>query len=101
MPKRIFPDPRALAELCRRRHIRRLALFGSILKGVARPDSDIDLLIEFEPGEEPGLLRLARIQSELSELIGGRPVDLRTPQDLSPWFREDVVASAEVQFESV
>lgn len=101
MQKRIFPDPRALAELCRRRHIRRLALFGSTLKGAARPDSDIDLLVEFEPGEEPGLLRLARIQSELSQLIGGRPVDLRTPQDLSPWFRDDVVASAEVQFESV
>ena len=101
MPKRIFPDTRALAALCRRRHIRRLALFGSTLKGTDRADSDIDLLVEFEPDQEPGLLRLARIQSELSELLGGRPVDLRTAQDLSPYFRDDVVTTAEVQFESV
>lgn len=101
MPNRIFPDPHALAALCRRRHIRRLALFGSTLKGTARSDSDIDLLVEFEPDQEPGLLRLARIQAELSELLGGRAVDLRTAQDLSPYFRDDVVTTAEVQFESV
>jgi predicted nucleotidyltransferase len=100
MPIRVFPDDQALAALCSRRHIRRLALFGSALKGTARPDSDIDLLVEFEPGQEPGLLRLAGIQAELSALLGGRPVDLRTAQDLSRYFRDEVVRTAEVQFEA-
>jgi uncharacterized protein len=101
MPMRLFQDQNALAGLCRRRHIRRLALFGSVLKGAARSGSDVDLLVEFEPGQEPGLLRLASIQSELSALLGGRPVDLRTAGDLSPYFRDEVVRTAEVQFESV
>jgi uncharacterized protein len=100
MAIRIFPDDRALAALCRRRHIRRLALFGSRLKGTSRPDSDVGLLVEFEPGEEPGLLRLAAIQTELSALLGGRAVDLRTAQDLSRHFRDHVVGTAEVQFEA-
>jgi predicted nucleotidyltransferase len=100
MSSRIFPDEHALAAVCRRRHIRRLALFGSRLKGTARPDSDIDLLVEFEPGQEPGLLRLARIQAELSELLDGQNVDLRTAGDLSRHFRDAVVGTAEVQFEA-
>ena len=101
MPIRIFPDQDALAALCRRRHIRRLALFGSMLNGRPRADSDVDLLVEFEAGYEPGLLRLASIQAEFSALLEGRPVDLRTAQDLSPYFRDEVMESAEVQFESV
>ena len=101
MPIRIFCDQEALAALCRRRHIRRLALFGSMLKARCRADSDVDLLVEFEAGYEPGLLRLASIQAEFSGLLEGRPVDLRTAQDLSPYFRDEVVESAEVQFESV
>ncbi len=99
MPPRIFPDQHALAALCHRHHIRRLALFGSTLRGGARPDSDVDLLVEFEPGEEPGLLRLAGIEAELSAMLGGRRVDLRTPQDLSRYFRDEVVSMAEVQFD--
>jgi predicted nucleotidyltransferase len=95
---RVFPDTAALAAACRRNCIRRLSLFGSTLKGTNRPDSDVDLLVEFEPGKEPGLLALAGIEAELSALAGGRPVDLRTPSDLSRYFRDDVVRTAEVQY---
>jgi predicted nucleotidyltransferase len=94
----LFRDTAALAALCRRHRIRRLSLFGSVLKGGARPDSDVDLLVEFEPGREPGLLALAGIESELSALLGGRSVDLRTAQDLSRHFRDEVVRTAEVQY---
>ncbi len=91
-------DREALAQLCRRHRIRRLSLFGSVLKGTARPDSDIDLLVEFEPEATPGLLGMASIEAELSELLGGRHVDLRTAEDLSRYFRDEVVRSAEAQF---
>jgi len=87
-----------LAELCRRHGIRRLSLFGSVLRGTDRPDSDVDLLVEFEPGRTPGLLALARIELELSDLLGGRKVDLRTAEDLSRYFRREVSDTAEVQF---
>ncbi len=96
--KRIPVDQKALAELCRRHQIRRLSLFGSVLKGEDRPDSDVDLLVEFEPGAAPGLLGLAAIEAELTALLGGRQVDLRTAQDLSRHFRAEVVRSAEVQY---
>jgi len=98
MTTRLPFDPDALAALCKRHHIRRLSVFGSVLKGTDRPDSDIDLLVEFFPGSEPGLLTLAGIEIELSKLLGGRPVDLRTPQDLSKYFRSEVLHSAEVQY---
>ena len=91
-------DQEALARLCRRHGIRRLSLFGSVLKGADRPDSDIDLLVEFEPGAIPGLLGVAAIEAELSELLSGRRVDLRTSQDLSRYFRDEVERTAEVQF---
>ena len=91
-------DQEALAQLCRRHGIRRLSLFGSVLKGTARPDSDIDLLVEFDPGAIPGLLGMAAIEAELSELLSGRRVDLRTRQDLSRYFRDEVERTAEVQF---
>lgn len=100
MSTRVFPDDATLAELCRRHHIRRLALFGSTLRGTAKPDSDVDLLVEFEPAAKPSLLTMARIEIELSPLLGGRKVDLRTAQDLSRYFRDDVVATAEVQYEA-
>jgi predicted nucleotidyltransferase len=86
-----------LAEFCRRNRIRKLALFGSVLRGEERPDSDLDLLVEFEEGHEPGLLRLAGMERELSSLLE-RKVDLRTPQDLSRYFRDEVIASSEVQY---
>ncbi|HKH46347.1 MAG TPA: nucleotidyltransferase family protein [Thermoanaerobaculia bacterium] len=87
-----------LAQFCRKQHIRRLSLFGSTLAGTARPDSDIDLLVEFEPGREPGLLGLATMEVELAAMLGGKKVDLRTPQDLSRHFRDQVLRTAEVQY---
>jgi len=87
-----------LADFCKHHHIRKLSLFGSVLKSDFGPTSDIDMLVEFEPKHVPGLLALARIEQELSSLLGGRKVDLRTPHDLSRYFREDVVSSAVVQY---
>lgn len=98
MTPRLPIDADALTVLCRRHHIRRLSLFGSVLKGTARPDSDIDLLVEFAPGKEPGLLGLAGMESELSQLLGGRKVDLRTPHDLSRHFRGEVLRTAQPQY---
>jgi predicted nucleotidyltransferase len=95
---RLFLDAAALDALRHHHAIRRLALFGSTLNGTDRPDSDVDLLVEFETGREPGLLRLAGIETELSALLGGRRVDLRTAQDLSRHFRDEVVRTAEVQY---
>ena len=88
-----------LAPVCRRYRIRKLSLFGSRLKGTSRPDSDVDLLVEFEPNAVPGLLGIAAMELELSALLGGRKVDLRTAQDLSRYFRDEVVRTAEVQYE--
>ena len=99
MPQ-VFIDRAALAALCRRRRIRRLALFGSTLKGGARPDSDVDLLVEFEPEAKPGLLGMADLELELSPLLGGRKADVRTSQDLSRYFREEVERTAEIQYEA-
>ncbi|MFY7778129.1 MAG: nucleotidyltransferase family protein [Elstera sp.] len=99
MIQSLFTDPNALETICRRHYIRRLALFGSQLKGTNRPDSDVDLLVEFEPEAKPSLLTLAQVEIELSPLVGGRKVDLRTAQDLSRYFRDDVVRSAEVQYD--
>jgi predicted nucleotidyltransferase len=96
----IFTDPAALALLCRRRRIRRLSLFGSTLKGVARPNSDVDLLVEFEPDAKPGLLAMAAMEIELSPLLSGRKVDLRTAQDLSQYFRDEIVRTAEAQYDA-
>ena len=92
-------DERILADFCRRHRIRRLALFGSHLKGTARPDSDLDFLVDFEPDGKPGLLALAAMEAELSRLLSGRDVDLRTPQDLSRYFRDEVMHAAVVQYE--
>jgi uncharacterized protein len=98
MTARLPFDSDALAVLCRRHHIRRLSLFGSVLKGTDRPGSDVDLLVEFFPGKEPGLLGLAGIEIELSRLLEGRRVDLRTPHDLSKHLRDEVLRTAQVQY---
>ncbi len=90
-----FTDPEALAALCRRYRIRRLSVFGSTLKDDTRPDSDMDLLVEFEPGAKPGLLGLAQIELDLSSLLRGRKVDLRTAEDLSRHFRDEIVRTAQ------
>jgi len=86
-----------LARFCEHHHIRRLALFGSQLTGTAGPDSDINLLVEFKPDEAPTLFDLVEMEMTLSGLLQ-RKVDLRTPGDLSPYFREDVLRTAEVQY---
>lgn len=98
MPHRLFTDRAALAALCRRRGIRRLSLFGSVLKGTARPDSDVDLLVEFAPDAKPSLFTLVETEQELSKLLDGRRVDLRTAQELSRYIREEVIRTAEVQY---
>ena len=77
-----------IADFCRRNHIHKLSLFGSAVREDFRPDSDVDVLVEFEPGYTPGL-RFFSMQIELSQILG-RPVDLNTPQWLSPRFRADV-----------
>lgn len=89
-----------IAEFCRRNRIRRLALFGSVLRGDFHPDSDIDVLVEFEPGARVGMLRLAGMEIELSGLLG-RKVDLNTPGFLCDYFRDQVLAEAEVQYDAV
>ena len=97
---RIFPDDAALEALCRRYGIRRLSLFGSTLKGTDHPDSDVDLLVEFQPGANPSFFTMAEIELELSPLLGGRKVDLRTSGDLSRYFRDEVVRTADPQYEA-
>ncbi|HXW42006.1 MAG TPA: nucleotidyltransferase domain-containing protein [Xanthobacteraceae bacterium] len=100
MAHSLFRDAKALASVCRRYRISRLSLFGSTQKGIDRPESDVDLLVEFEPDAKPSLLTMATIELELSSLLGGRRVDLRTAQDLSRYFRDEVVRSAELQYEA-
>ena len=91
-----IPDA-AVAAFCRKHRIRRLSLFGSVLRSDFGPDSDVDVLIELEAGHRTGLTGLAAMQRELSGIIG-RPVDLRTPNDLSPYFRDNVLRTARLQY---
>ena len=98
MHKSLNLDEAIVARFCRQYRIRRLALFGSQLKGTARAESDIDLLVDFDPDAVPGLLGIAAMELELSRLLGGRKVGLRTAQDLSRHFREEVLRTAEVQY---
>jgi uncharacterized protein len=97
MPARLALDSSQIEAFCRRHHIRKLALFGSVLRDDFRPDSDVDVLIEFEPGQTVGLFRLVGMEQELTEIVG-RKVDLRTPGDLSRYFRQQVLDSAEVLY---
>jgi len=95
MGDRLPIPPEALADVCLRHSVRKLSLFGSQLKGTARPDSDIDLLVEFLPQAKPTYFDLADIEIELSALMDGRKIDLRTPAELSRYFRDEVVRTAE------
>jgi hypothetical protein len=90
-------DNRAIRSFCAKRRIRRLALFGSVLTDDFSPDSDVDVLVEFEPDAVVGLFQMAAMERELSTILG-RKVDLRTRDDLSPYFRDEVVSSAQVQY---
>ena len=93
---RINVDKHRIAEFCRRHRIRRLALFGSVLRDDFGPRSDVDVLVEFEDGRAPGLAFFA-MENELSEILGHN-VDLSTPHFLSRSFRDDVLAEAEDQY---
>ena len=96
MNKNIFIPRDKIADFCRRHYIRRLAIFGSALREDFAPDSDVDVLVEFIKGQEPGLA-FFDMEAELSELLG-RKVDLNTPNFLSRYFRDTVVREAEVQY---
>jgi predicted nucleotidyltransferase len=86
-----------IEEFCKKHHIHKLSFFGSVLRDDFRSDSDVDVLVDFDPNHIPGLIRLAGMEFELSEILG-RTVDIRTAQDLSRYFRQEVLHSAEVQY---
>jgi predicted nucleotidyltransferase len=92
-----FPEPE-ITSFCRKNHIRRLALFGSVLRSDFRPTSDVDVLVEFEPNFRVGFIRLFEIEEELSHLAGGRKIDLVTPKFLNRRIRDRVLEEAEVQY---
>ena len=87
-----------LEQFCRKNRIRKLSLFGSVLRNDFRQESDIDVLVEFEKNGVPGLLGISRMERGLSQIFGGRKIDLRTPEDLSKYFRQQVLSTAEVQY---
>ena len=80
------------------RYVAKIILFGSVAKNDADEESDVDVLVEFLPGHTPGFFSLFDMEEELSGLFGGHKVDLRTPEDLSRYFRQDVINTAEVQY---
>lgn len=94
----VFSDLKAVDAVCKKYGVARLSLFGSTLKGTNRPDSDIDLLVEFSREARPSLFDMVGLEMDLSELVGGRKVDARTAGDLSPHFRKEVVAMADLQY---
>ncbi|HQP89310.1 MAG TPA: nucleotidyltransferase family protein [Thermoanaerobaculia bacterium] len=94
---RIDLDQEAVEAFCRKHGLRRLSLFGSVLRDDFRPDSDVDVLVEFRQGVRAGYLTMAAMERELSQLLGRR-VDLRTPAELSRYFRDDVLRAAEVRY---
>lgn len=98
MSPQIPIDRDIIAEFCRRNHIRRLALFGSVLRDDFGPESDVDVMVEFKPGQLVGL-RFIEIERELSSLLGGYKVDLITPKFLNRRIRDRVLANAEVQYD--
>jgi len=98
-PERVKLSKEQIAEFCRKNHINKLAFFGSILRDDFRPDSDVDVLVTFDRSVPITLFDIAGMEIELTEMIG-RKVDLRTPGDLSKYFRDQVVAKAEVQYET-
>ena len=97
MPLAIAVDHPKIRQFCRKHRIRRLAFFGSVLRADFGPESDIDVLVEFESGHTPGL-QFFSIEEEFSQILG-RKVDLNTSKFLSPYFRDEVAAEAVVQYE--
>ena len=88
-----------IAEFCKRNRVRKLSLFGSILRKDFGPDSDVDFLVEFEPGARIGLIRLSGLEIELGNIVG-RKVDLNTPGFLSKYYRDQILAEADVQYDA-
>ena len=88
-----------IAEFCKKHHIRKLSLFGSALRDDFTPESDLDILVEFEPGTRIGMIRLAGLEIELGEILG-RKVDLNTPGFLSKYYRDKVLAEAAVHYDA-
>jgi hypothetical protein len=87
-----------IAVFCQKHHIRKLAFFGSALRDDFQPESDVDVLVEFVPGTTVGFFKLYDLEEELSRILGGRKVDMNTPKSLSKYFRDKVLAEAEVQY---
>src|SRR3989338_7011340 len=98
MNQKIKLSKEKIIEFCKENYIIKLSLFGSILRDDFNENSDIDILVEFDKNHVPGFIKLAKMTSKLSKLIGGKKVDIRTPNELSPYFRERVLQSAEVQY---
>lgn len=96
MSPKIAIDRQRIADFCRRHHVRRLAVFGSVLRDDFGPDSDVDILVEFEPGHIPGFA-MVNLEDELSAMVG-RKVDLHTPGSLSRYFRDRVIGEAQDQY---
>ncbi|MFP4164988.1 MAG: nucleotidyltransferase family protein [Chitinispirillaceae bacterium] len=92
-----YMGPKELEEFCRKYHVRKLSLFGSALNGDLKAQSDIDLLVEFEPQCTPGLLTLAEMEIKLADTFG-RKVDLKTPSELSPYFRQSVLNDSKLEY---
>ena len=97
MQSQIDVDNERIAAFCRKHHIVKLAFFGSVLRDDFRPDSDVDVLVWFDPGHIPSLFGIAGMEIELTDILG-RKVDLRTPEELSRYFRDEVIAEAEVKY---
>jgi len=98
MNKNIVIAEDKIREFCERHYIRRLAIFGSALRDDFGPDSNVDVLVDFVPGHTPGFFKLFEMEEELSGLLGVHKIDMRTPEDLSRYFRDKVVATAQVQY---
>lgn len=97
---RVKLPKKTIAAFCKKHHIRRLSLFGSVLRDDFSRDSDVDILVDFEPGHTPSFFRLFEMEDELSEVLEVRKVDMRTPKDLSRYFRDEVIRNAVVQYAS-
>lgn len=98
MNQKIKLPKEKIIEFCKENFIIKLSLFGSVLRDDFNDNSDIDILVEFDKNHTPGFIRLANIQRRLSDLLGGKNVDVRTPNELSPYFRDKVLEAAEVQY---
>ena len=98
MPSKIAVPQEKVRDFCNRNHIQKLALFGSVLRDDFGLESDIDVLVEFEPGAGVGFFELYDMEIELSNMFGGRKVEITTPRSLSKYFRNSVLKNAEVQY---